>query len=162
MKKESETRAWVMPQASCASSMRASTRRSAVTKRGLSPPGRRASTASGRTCAWHSTSGGGMEGASACGRRRGAGGAAAGLLEEGHGVAVDYVMPGDGGHARPRRHDADEVQRIARRHAQDLAVGLLASDRAQRLQRLGRRELLAHEPAHDAAAAQLPAHLEPT
>src|SRR5207247_2042360 len=34
-------------------------------------------------------------------------------------------------------------------------------DGPQRLQRLGRRELLAHEGAHDAPAAKLAAHLEP-
>ena len=60
----------------------------------------------------------------------------------------------------PGRDDADQVQRIAGREPHDLAALRLAAHGAQRLDRLGRRELLADEAADEAPAAQLAAHLE--
>src|SRR5882762_4823348 len=65
------------------------------------------------------------------------------------------------GYPRAGRDDAGEVERVAARQPHHLAARRRAPDRPQSLQRLGRRELLANEGAHDAPAAKLAAHLEP-
>ena len=62
-----------------------------------------------------------------------------------HAVLEQHRVRQRRGYARAGRDDADQVQRIARRDAHHLAAPRLAADRAQRLERLGRGELLAHE-----------------
>src|SRR6202008_348737 len=55
--------------------------------------------------------------------------------------------------------DADEVQRIRRGEEDDLAAVVRAAYRAQRVDRLRQRELLADESGDEAAAAHLAARL---
>ena len=71
------------------------------------------------------------------------------------------ALPTIAGTRGPGAEDADEVQRIGRRdrHASG-AVGRVAR-RAQLVERLGQRELLADEAAHEPTAADLAARLEP-
>src|SRR4029079_9454717 len=76
-------------------------------------------------------------------------------------VFIDDGVRERGGDARPRRDDADQVQRIAGRQADDLAALRLTARGAQGIDRVGARELLAHEAADEAAAPQLTAHLKP-
>src|SRR6185369_13076034 len=70
-------------------------------------------------------------------------------------VALDRL------HARPRRHDSDQIQGIAGRESHDLAAPFVASRRPERLDGLGRGELLADEAPDQAASPQLAAHLHP-
>src|SRR4029079_1113118 len=75
-------------------------------------------------------------------------------------VFIDDGVRERGGDARPRRDDADQVQRIAGRQADDLAALRLTARGAQGIDRVGVRELLAHEAADEAAAPRLAAHLQ--
>jgi hypothetical protein len=65
------------------------------------------------------------------------------------------------GHARARREDADEVQRIGRREHDALARARHPAHRAQRVDRARPRVLLAREARDEAPAARDAARLEP-
>ena len=69
------------------------------------------------------------------------------------GVGLDRLDP------RPRCHDSHQVQGVAGRQPDDFAPAFFPSRRAERVDGLGRRELLPDEAADQAASAQLAAHL---
>ena len=79
-----------------------------------------------------------------------------------HAVAPQDRVADHRRYPRPRRHDADQVERIGGRDAHQLADGRRRAHRAQLVERLGQRELLADEAGHEAPAADLAAGLEPT
>src|SRR5439155_26060192 len=81
---------------------------------------------------------------------------------DGNAVPEDDAVPGDGGHPRPRREDADQVERIAGRDSEVFPLRLAAPHRAQRVDRFGERELLARKTRDEAPAADLAARLRAT
>src|SRR5439155_7583846 len=78
----------------------------------------------------------------------------------GYAVAERDDLPSDRRDARPRHEEAHDVQRVG--SSDDHHLGLLrpAPHGAQRLDRLGERELLADEPADEAPAPHLASRLE--
>jgi transmembrane secretion effector len=63
-------------------------------------------------------------------------------------------------HARAGHEDAGEVEWVGGRDHDDLRVGRSPPHGAERLDRLGQRELLAHHAGDEASAAHLAARLE--
>ena len=53
------------------------------------------------------------------------------------------------GHPRPRCEDADEIARVGRANSHDDTVSLGPPNAAQRVDRIGKRELLAEKAGDD-------------